>query len=73
MARFIASFYGDDGAEIDVVERHQSLGRIEDKAGWVGVTGEVSFPVGATSEGFGAAPLAPRRARSERRALAVRG
>jgi hypothetical protein len=48
---FIASFYGDDGfAEIDVVERHESLGSIEDKADWLGLTGEVSFPVGATKK-----------------------
>ena len=47
---FVASFYGDEGAEIDVVERHQSLGRIEDKVDWVGLKGEVSFPVPATKK-----------------------
>ena len=48
---FIAWFYGDDGAEIDVVERHESLGPICDTAAdWLGLTGEVVFPVGATKK-----------------------
>ena len=42
---YIAWFYGDDGAEIDVVERHESLGRIEDKVDWLGLTGDVLVPV----------------------------
>ena len=53
---FIASFYGDEGAEIDVVERHQSLGPIEDKADWLGLTGEVSFPVPGDQEVAGNKP-----------------
>ena len=47
---FIAWFYGDDGVEIDAVGRHESLCRIEDKAEWLGPTGEVILPVGATKK-----------------------
>ena len=47
---FIAWFYGEDGVEIDAVGRHESLGRIEDKAEWLGLTGEVVLPVGATKK-----------------------
>jgi hypothetical protein len=49
-SEFIAWFCGDDGVEIDVVTRHESLGRIEDKAEWLGLTGEVVLPVGATKK-----------------------
>ena len=48
---FIAWFYGDDGAEIDAVERHESLGPISDTAAdLLGLTGDVVVPVGATKK-----------------------
>ncbi len=49
--RFIAQFFGPDLAEIELVEREQSVGRIEDKnpdlAEALGLSGEVTFPVAA--------------------------
>jgi hypothetical protein len=45
---YIALFDGPDAVEIDAVERHGSIGRIEDKAAWLGETGEITIPVPAT-------------------------
>ena len=41
--------YPLDGAtlEINAIVRHEDLGRIEDKADWLGLSGEVIFPVPA--------------------------
>src|SRR5262245_2263912 len=51
-AEFLIYVKGDPEhlAEIDAVARHESLGRIEDRAGWLGMTGEVTIPVGITKK-----------------------
>lgn len=52
--RFIALFFGPDSAEIELVEREESVGRIEDKnpdlAEALGLSGEVVFPVAARTK-----------------------
>lgn len=48
---FIAWFHGEQGEiEIDLVVRHDSLGCIEDKAEWLGLTGEITVPVPYTTK-----------------------
>ena len=66
---FIAWFCGDDGVEIDAVGRHESLGRVEDKAEWLGLTGEVILPVGATDGSMEGSPSIARPHKSSSKAF----
>ena len=48
---FIAWLHGEQGeVEIDLVAGHDSLGCIEDKAEWLGLTGEITVPVPYTTK-----------------------
>jgi hypothetical protein len=45
---YIALFDGPGAVDIDAVRHHESVGRIEDRAEWLGETGEIAVPVPAT-------------------------